>query len=211
MYFPCVYVYVCQYVCVLSAVWWWLLLAWWTEEGRRRAHVTTHLLVALYKARRGGRERRANRYWQGTLWNKGRPMLPAADSNSTPMRSSKKRSQHADSVRGYATSPSPSHSFWTFFFFFSCAFHTGPAGLVRPCQKTDNTQPPQPNKSDIWHTPQTHGTCSSIRRTGPNAESDSNQTESEAERIGSVRVEEYNLLLLDQRLEVKTDYCRIEK
>lgn len=208
MYFS-VCLFVC--VCVLSAVWRWLLLAWWTEEGKRRAHVTTHLLVALYKARRGGRERRANRYWQGTLWNKGRPMLPAADSNSTPMRSLKKRSQHADSVRGYATSPSPSHSFLTFFFFFLLRIPHWPSRLGKAMPKTDDTQPPQPNKSDMWHTPQTHGTCSSIRRTGPNAESDSNQTESEAERIGSVRVEEYNLLLLDQHLEVKTDYCSVKE
>lgn len=33
--------------------------------------MTTHLLVALYKDRRGGRERRANCYWQGTLEEQG--------------------------------------------------------------------------------------------------------------------------------------------
>lgn len=56
----------CLYARVLSHLCRWLLLAVRDErrEGKEGSCVsmTTHLLVALYKARRGGRERRANRY-----------------------------------------------------------------------------------------------------------------------------------------------------
>lgn len=157
----------------------------WRKEGEMRAHVTTHLLVALYKARRGGRERRANRYWhlveQGeahaACWLKQHSSCAASE-----------QSQHADSVRGYADKS------------LSITFHSGPAGLVRPCQHSlsNTTRHSPPTAHQEWHvthTQQTHGTCSSIRQTGP-TQSDSNQTESEAEHIGSVRVDEVNLLLL---------------
>lgn len=107
----------------------------------------------------GGRERRANRYWhlveQGeahaACWLKQQPSCAAS-----------KRSQHADSVRGYANK------------LVSIAFHIAPAGLVRPCQLT-TLSPPTHTAHQEWHVttpppPQIHGTCSSIRQDWTNAE-----------------------------------------
>lgn len=126
----------------------------------------------------GGRERRANRYWhlveQGeahaACWLKQQPSCAAS-----------KRSQHADSVRGYANK------------LVSIAFHIAPAGLVRPCQLT-TLSPPTHTAHQEWHvtTPPPHrytGHAPASVKTGP-TQSDSNQTESEAEHIGSVRVDE---------------------
>lgn len=43
-----------MHVCVLVAYWQPFLLAWKVKEGQC-VSMTTHLLVALYKARRGGK------------------------------------------------------------------------------------------------------------------------------------------------------------
>lgn len=74
-------------------------------RGRRRdAHVTTHLLVALDKARRegggGGRKRRANRYYYSSV-EQGEAHAARRLKQPPPlMRSFRKRCQHADGVCG---------------------------------------------------------------------------------------------------------------
>lgn len=161
------FIYVC-YICAWCSVCRRLLLA--LCDGRREGKegmcvsMTTHLLVALYKARRGGRERRANRYWQGTLWNKGRPMLPA-DCNSTSCAASE-RSRHADSVRCYATYWSPSHSFIVL----RIPHWTDRPGKAAGCHANGRHSAPTTHPEGHVTHPQTQRTCSSIRQTGPNAE-----------------------------------------
>lgn len=176
--------YLCLYARVLSHLCCWLLLA--VRDERRKGKegtcvsMTTHLLVALYKARRGGRERRANRYWQGTLSNKGRPMLPA-DSNSTSCAASK-RSQHADSVRGYAT------QLMSITFLYCPAHSTLDQQAVRRqvAMPMNNTHPPQPTPRDMRHTHRHRGHAPASVRLDQ-TQSDSNQTQSEAEHIGSMK------------------------
>lgn len=128
-----VILYMCVCVCVNHVC----MHVWWLHSGsvsylcrvmgggrKRRARVSpwqTHLLVALYKARRGERERRSNRYWQGTLWNKGRPTCclltetaPHAQlQNGASMQTASPATQQIDLSRIPFT---------------SCAFHTGPTG-----------------------------------------------------------------------------------
>lgn len=155
-----IYVCVC---CVLSGGGFYL------RDGQRKegtsVSMTTHLLVALYKARRGGRERRANCYWQGTLWNKGRPMLPA-DSNSTPMRSFRTEPACRQRLRLRHKSISMAFPFFLKIIFVLRIPHwTSRLGKAASChangrQSAPTTQP----RVTSERTPQTHGTCSSIRQ-----------------------------------------------
>lgn len=114
------------------------------------------------------------------------------------MRSFRKRSQHADSVRGHATYRSPSHSF-------DRPAHSTldqQAGKAAGCHANGRhsaslpPNPPQytspPSLGDMWHRHRGHAPAS-VRL--DQTQSDSNQTESEAEHIGSVRVEEDDLQL----------------
>lgn len=111
--------------------------------------MTTHLLVALYKARRGGRERRANRYWQVgqvCVWG------------GTHAARRLKRDPHAQLHMQAASAATASG-----------AFHTGPAGMVRPqvAMPTDHNSPPSETPPpQRWHVTQRGTACSSIRPTG---------------------------------------------
>lgn len=75
--------------------------------GRGKDDVTTHLLVALYKARRGrgggGIKRRSNRYCYHFVEQGGGPCCPLTQTAPDPpalMRSVRKKCQHAGGVRG---------------------------------------------------------------------------------------------------------------
>lgn len=122
--------------------------------------MTTHLLVALYKDRRGGRERRANCYWQGTLEEQGEAHAACW------------LEQHL--MRSFTTKPTcrqrprlRSVTIPRRIPLLGLRIPHGTSGLVRQqvAMPTDDTQPPQPRPER--DTP-TQRTCSSIRRTGPN-------------------------------------------
>lgn len=181
-----------MFICVWCAVCWRLLLA--LCDGRRKGKegtcvsMTTHLLAALYKARRGGRERRANRYWQGTLWNKGRPMLPA-DCNSTCMRSfrTEPTCRQRPRLRNISIPITflycPAHS--------TLDQQAGKGGRL-PCQRT--TRSPHNPPRGTSYTPT--DTEDMLQHPSDWTKRRATQTkQSEAEHIGSVRVEEVALLL----------------
>lgn len=163
------------------------------DRGReRRAHVSPWQPTCLWPfIKPGGVEEReglivTDRALCGT---RGGPCCLLTQ--TAPPCAASERSQHADSVRGYATkSISIAFLFSFFFFFFSCAFHTETSrlGKAAGCHANGRHSAPQPTKSDS--TPQTHTGHAPASVRLDQTQSDSNQTESEAEHIGSVRVEE---------------------
>lgn len=151
----CVWVNICVWVFVcVCAVFGRLILDWLGDGGREVKEgicvsTTTHLIVALYKARRGGRERRANRYWQGMS---GIGRGPCCLLQAHPMRGFKTQPtcRQRPRLRNITLSIA---------FLLSCAFQTGPADRSKRRQVAmpiNDTQPPQPAQSNVGRThPQT--------------------------------------------------------
>ena len=136
----------------MIALWQRLLLV--LCDGQRKGEegtcvsMTTHLRVALYKARRGGGERRANRYWHSVEEGEAHA---ACWLKQDPMRSF--RAEPACRQRPRLRNIS-----------ISIAFHQQAAG----CHANGRHNPPPPPSPRVTH-PQTQRTCSSIRQTGPKA------------------------------------------
>ncbi len=209
---PVCVIYVCVCVCSLAVAPTCVM-----DRGReRRAHVSPWQPTCLWPfIKPGGVGERegltvTDRALCGT---RGGPCCLLTQ--TAPPCAASERSQHADSVRGYATK-SISHRIPLFFFFlfsFSCAFHTETSrlGKAAGCHANGRHSAPQPTKSYMWqHPTDTHGTCSSIRQTGPNAErlkrnGEWSRTHWECESGRGVN------LLLDQHLEVTFIYSTILK
>lgn len=176
------------------------------DRGReRRAHVSPWQPTCSWPfIKPGGAEERegltvTDRALCGT---RGGPCCLLTET-APPMRSF--RTEPACRQRPRLRNKPNSIAFLFFFqYIFSCAFHTGPAGWLRRqvAMPTDDTQHPhRPTQRDMWHTPQTHGTCSSIRQTGPNAERLKPNLRVEQNTLGVWEWKRVNLLL-DQHLEV---------
>lgn len=169
----CVCQCVCQCVCVINVCLYacWVLfgggsyLRYVMDGGReRRAHVSPWQPTCLWPFIKPGvvEEREGLTVTDRALCGtRGGPCclltetaLHAQRQNGASMQTASVATQQVDLHR------------ILFFFFTSCAFHTGPRRQV--AMPTDDTQPPQPPPPRVTH--RHRETCSSIRQTGPNAE-----------------------------------------
>lgn len=163
-------VYVCQFVlfmfvCVVCSL---VVASTCVMDRGRRAQVSPWQPTCLWPfIKPGGVEERegltvTDRALCGT---RGGPCCLLTQ--TAPPCAASERSQHADSVYGYATNPSPWHSFLflKIIFVLRIPHWTSRLGKAASChangrQSAPTTQP----RVTSERTPQTHGTCSSIRQ-----------------------------------------------